>query len=611
MPRARFDDLTAGQEHSFELVGLDEVMVARDPDQVPDVLRRVERATDAGRWAAGFVGYEAAPGLDTALVVRPATPAGLPAAWFGIFRNRVPVEALVPRSVSPAPYHMSAWRAKVDRRSHAAAVARIRTAIADGETYQVNYTFRLWAAFSGDPFELYHDMILAQRGAFGVYLDTGRHCVASASPELFFHLADGRIEVRPMKGTVARGRWPEEDESMAAALTTSTKDRAENLMIVDLLRNDLGRIARFGTVRVDELFALERYETVWQLTSRVSAELGDDVGLADVFTALFPSGSVTGAPKPRTMEIISDLETSPRGVYCGAVGFVGPHMTAGRRASFNVAIRTATVDCDEGTATYGVGGGITWDSDPAAEYEEARAKARVLGERRPEFSLVETLRWEPDAGFVWLDLHLERLAASAAYFGFPVNHLAVVAALQRHMSGATEPHRVRLVVGRDGAIDIASGTLTAPLHLVMVPAADPVWFSIDEVPVNANDVFMFHKTTRRHAYDTRLKRHAAADEVLMLNTQGDITEFTNGNVVVELDGVWVTPPVSAGLLGGVFRAHLLARAEIIEDTITRADLARAAQIAFINSVRGWRPAVPLAVGAPRAGAWLSDAEGVG
>ncbi len=611
MPRARFDDMTSGREHSFELVGLEEVVVAHSADHVADVLRRVERATDAGQWAAGFVSYEAAPGLDRALAVAPETRGAIPAAWFGIFRSRIAVEQLAPRAVSPAPYHMSAWRAMVDRRAHAAAIGRIRDHIADGDTYQVNYTFRLTAAFSGDPFELYHDMVLAQRGAFGVYLDTGRYCIASASPELFFARGDGRIELRPMKGTIPRGRWPEEDEAKAQALTGSAKDRAENLMIVDLLRNDVGRVAEFGTVRVDDLFALERYETVWQLTSRISAEVPDDVGLVDVFAAVFPSGSVTGAPKPRTMEIITELETSPRGVYCGAVGCVAPRDEGGRRATFNVAIRTATVDCDEGTATYGVGGGITWDSDSEGEYEEARAKARVLGERRPEFSLLETLRWDPGEGYALLDRHLERLAASAAYFGFPLNHLAVAAALQRQVNGATVPHRVRLVVGRDASIDVAAGPLAAPFHHAMDPGADPVWYMVDDVPINSGDVFMFHKTTRRYAYDQRLKRHPAADEVLMINERGEITEFTTGNVVVEIDGTWRTPPVAAGLLGGVFRAHLIAAGGVVEDVVTRRDLARATQVAFVNSVRGWRPARPLPLGASAQPAWLSDVEGVG
>jgi len=611
MQRARFDDLTAGREHSFELIGLEEVFVVRRVSHLAGVLRSVEVATDAGRWAAGYVAYEAAPGLDPALTVIPRKRGGLPAAWFGIFRERVPVERLAPRVMTPAPYHMSAWRATVDRRSHAAAVARIREHIAAGDTYQTNYTFRLGAAFSGDPFELYHDLILAQRGAFGVYLDTGRHCIASASPELFFALGDGRIEVRPMKGTIRRGRWPVEDDARAGALVTSPKDRAENLMIVDLLRNDLGRIARFGSVEVSELCALERYETVWQLTSRIAADVADGIGLVDIFTALFPSGSVTGAPKPRTMEIITEIETSPRGVYCGAVGFVAPRDEGGRRAIFNVAIRTVTVDCDEGAAAYGVGGGITWDSDATVEYEEARAKARVLGERRPAFSLVETLRWDPGDGYAFLELHLERLAASAAYFGFPCSPLAVSTALQRAVATAATAHRVRLELGHTGAVDVAASPLTAPLHMTMASATEPVAFAVDGSPVNSDDVFMFHKTTRRSAYDKRLKRHPAADEVLMVNERGEVTEFTTGNVVAELDGRWVTPPVSTGLLGGVFRAHLLATGGVTEATITLTDLERATRIGLVNSVRGWRPAVPLAEF--RTGKLLrfSDAEGVG
>lgn len=609
MPRARFDDLTPGREHSFELHGFDDVVVAHEPDGVRTALSAVQLATDAGRFAAGYVAYEAAPGLDPALETHPRV-SGLPLVWFGIFKERIAVAGLQPRTLRPAPYHMSAWRTSVDRDTHGTAIATIRHHIGAGDTYQANYTLQLNASFSGDAFELYHDLALAQRGGFAVYLDTGRHQIVSASPELFYSLHNGRIEVCPMKGTVRRGRWPAEDLEKAAWLKASEKDRAENLMIVDLLRNDLGRIAKFGTVEVDELLALERYETVWQLTSHISAELRDDVTLEGIFGALFPSGSVTGAPKARTMEILHELESVPRGVYCGAVGFVSPPTKGVRRSVFNVAIRTVTVDADEGTASYGVGGGITWDSISRAEYEEARAKARLLVERRPDFSLLETMRWDPETGFAWLDRHLARLEASADYFGYTCVTASILDALESAVHAAVEAQRLRLVVRRNGSTDVAAAPIRMPLHLEPDDEDDPVWFEIADIPVRSQDVFLFHKTTRRDAYDDRLKRHPQADDVLLVNERGELTEFATGNVAIELDHRWWTPPLESGLLAGVFRSVLLDSGAIAERVMTRSDLDAASRIAFINSVRGWRPAAPLASRDNRPDRWFSDVGGL-
>ncbi len=596
MARARFDDLTPGREHAFELEGLEDVVVATELGQVRLALQAVESANRRGLWAGGFVAYEAAPAFDPAFRVHP-TESDLPLAWFGLFRRRVDDDGFRPRTLRPAPYHISAWRTQVDRTEHAEAIAAIRGYIGAGDTYQVNFTFRLRAAFSGAPEELYRDLVLAQRGAFGAYLDTGHHVIASASPELFYAREGGRIEVRPMKGTIGRGRWADEDRAQAKRLTGSVKERAENLMIVDLLRNDLGRIAEFGSVRVDELFALERYETVWQLTSRISAEVDEDVGLDRTFAALFPSGSVTGAPKARTTEIIHELERTPRGVYCGAVGYSAPHVgDAPPRSTFNVAIRTVTLDPSEGTAEYGVGGGITWDSLSDAEYAEARVKAQLLVERRPEFSLLETLRWEPGNGYRWRDGHVDRLAASADFFGFPCDIGEVEAALDEAVDGASSDQRVRLLLRRDGSIETTGVPHLVDIHPVPNEVGDPVRFAIDSAPVNPLNVFLYHKTTRRGVYDERLKRHPQADDVLLINDRGTVTEFTIGNVAVEIDGRWCTPPIECGVLGGVFRRAMLDAGVLIERPIRIEDVVAARRVAFLNSVRGWRPAVMIDAG---------------
>ena len=378
-PWARFDDLRAGTAVWFPRAS--HALVATSPDDVAPVLAEVERATASGAWAFGYVSYEAARGLDPALPVHEPV-AGLPLAWFGIGPPpmTVPVvEPPSPRGYTAGPWHC-AWTAPEHRR----AVRAVRDRIAAGDTYQVNLTTRMSAPVSGSLEDFYAELALAQQGAYHAYLDLGRFAIAGASPELFFELRGRDLVMRPMKGTAPRGATPAADARLARDLRTSEKDRAENIMIVDLVRNDLARVAATGSVAVTALCRLERYETVHQLTSEVTARLRPEVGLVDVFRALFPCGSVTGAPKRETMRIIRDLEPGPRGVYCGAVGVLGPGF-----ARFNVAIRTACVDRATGTAEYGTGGGVTWSSDPAGEYAELLAKTRVL----PCHTSDETVRY--------------------------------------------------------------------------------------------------------------------------------------------------------------------------------------------------------------------------
>ena len=356
-----------------------------------NVISQVEAAAASGLWAVGYIAYDAAPAFDKNLRVRPrgSYHQELPLVWFGLFETRI----LNPGFGNDlGEYQLGDWE-WVDQRPHFEAdVSKIKEFVVAGDTYQANYTSRLRTMFSGDPLALYRDISAAQSGGYGTFIDTGRFKIASASPELFFDrypLRDGVDELitRPMKGTVRRGRWAEEDEKRRRQLAESAKDRAENLIIVDLLRNDLGRVAEFGSVNVDALMAVERYDTVWQMTSTISAEVDAATSLNQVLDGLFPCGSITGAPKVRTMEIISELESEPRGVYTGAIGFVSPPGVGGPRASFSVGIRTVVIDGDTGEAEYGVGGGITFGSDPAAEYEEAALKAKILSYGRPDFEL--------------------------------------------------------------------------------------------------------------------------------------------------------------------------------------------------------------------------------
>ncbi|HEU0055260.1 MAG TPA: aminodeoxychorismate synthase component I, partial [Longimicrobium sp.] len=428
---ARFDSLGhGGGGRSFLFRRPRRVVEAWATADVLPALREVEAAVADGLHAAGFVAYEAAPGLDPALATHPPDPR-LPLLRFVLCEERVETEPPSGDGDGDADaFRLGAFSPALAEDDYAAAVERIRALIAAGDTYQVNFTFPLRAAFEGDAAALYRRLRLAQRADFHAFLRFGDTSIVSASPELFFRQVGGELELRPMKGTRPRGRWPEEDARLAAELLSSEKERAENLMIVDLLRNDAGRVAEFGSVRVDRLFEVERYETVHQLTSTIRARVREGVGLADLFGALFPCGSVTGAPKVRTSEIIAELERGPRGVYTGAVGFASPG-----EAVFSVAIRTLVVDHAAGTAELGVGSGVTFDSAAAAEYRECLAKSAFATHAPHDFRLLETLLWEPGEGYFLLDGHLERLSRSAAYFGFRCDRDEVVAALERSAGG--------------------------------------------------------------------------------------------------------------------------------------------------------------------------------
>ena len=548
-----------------------EVIEARWLADIGTALAQVDAAVAAGRHAIGFVAYEAAPAFDGALAARP--PGALPLAWFALFDG--------PCRIDPGPIAAAtaAWRPRSDRRAHAGAVAAVRESIARGDVYQVNHTVRLDVDVGGDPGALYRRLLAAQGPGYGARIHTGRHEILSASPELFFARDGRRLLTRPMKGTARRGRWLEEDDRRAAALAASPKERAENVMIVDLVRNDLGRIAETGSIRVQSLFEVERRPTVLQMTSTIAATLLPGTSTFDAFAALFPCGSVTGAPKIAATRAIAALEPDPRGVYCGAIGHLAPN----GEVAFSVAIRTLTIDHETGGAEYGVGGGITWDSESEWEYDEMVAKAAILTADLPSFELLETLRFENGA-FCRLERHLARLEASAAYFGFDAPRLRAAAATAlagfTRGPGAASIARVRLRVAPDGAAIVESG----PMH---TPPAEPPATVLAQTPVRSSDRFLFHKTTRRGLYDRARAEHPEFFDVLLWNERSEITEFTTGNVVVEIDGERWTPPRECGLLAGTFRGELLEVGALGERVIHRDDLARASRVWLVNSVREW------------------------
>lgn len=564
-PTLRFDFPTA----ALWFRRPERVLEARRVEEVLPVLAAVEAGAAAGLHAAGFLAYEAAPAFDPALAVHP--PGDLPLAWFGLFHAPSPREDTGPEE----GFRVSPWRASVSGADYDAAIRRIHAAIADGETYQVNHTLRLRADFSGSDRALYHRLRRAQRSGYGARLDLGRFRILSASPELFFHWKDGRLTTRPMKGTMRRGLWAREDERLADALRRSEKDRAENVMVVDMMRSDMGRIAVPGSVRVESLFDVETYPTLHQLTSTITARTPTATRLTDVFRALFPSASITGAPKVNTMRWIRALEPEPRGVYCGAIGIVRP----GGEAVFSVPIRTLTLDMETGVAEYGVGGGVTWDSTREGEYAEAWLKADVLTRDTPRFDLLETLLLV-EGDYSLMARHLDRLEASARYFGFPPAREAARAALRAfaaaHPAGRW---RVRLLFPEQGPPRVEGAPLTADTRPRLFTPAAP--------PVDAQDPFLYHKTTHRAVYDARRAGSDDVYDVLLWNERGELTEFTTGNVALEMEGRRYTPPVESGLLAGTFRDHLLRAGELTERVLTRADLRAASRVWFLNSVRGW------------------------
>lgn len=568
-PIARFDDLRSGTTLQFS--NLTDEVVAYHPDQVLDALRRVDEASRQGSWCFGFLAYEAASGLDPDLRTREPID-GFPLVWFGLADGPdIPVS---PAGIGGA-HQVGQWSLDWDEPDHARHVAAVREAIARGETYQCNLTTTLRGELTGDLLGYYLDLAANQRGSYNAFLDLDRWAILSASPERFFGLRDDILTVTPMKGTARRAPLPAVDDRVRHELRTNPKDRAENVMIVDLIRNDLNHICRAGTVAVTELLAAEKYPTVWQLTSTVTGQLRERLGLAEIFTSLFPCGSVTGAPKISTMDLIRQLETSPRGVYCGAIGYLAP----GRHAEFSVAIRTLLVDRNDDSASYGVGGGVTWSSTAEGEYQELLAKARILTAAAPAaVELIETLA-VVDSQPRNLTEHLERMASSAGWFDFAFDQPAIEEAV-RQVRGTWI---IRIRLARDGSFTLEPRTLA-------VSPPDPVRLALDDRPIDQASPFIYHKTTHREFYAAALARHPGADDVVLVNPLGHVTETTTANLAARLDGTWFTPPPSDGLLPGIGRRLAIEQGRLTERSLSIADLRRADSLAVISSVRGWRAA---------------------
>ncbi|MBI9050473.1 MAG: aminodeoxychorismate synthase component I [Anaerolineaceae bacterium] len=551
------------------------VVAVHQTHEVLAALRAVEEEVAQGKWAAGFITYEAAAAFDAALAVH-EDGSGLPLLWFGIFD--------APQSIS-APSIIEeqtilAWQASIDVEKYNTGFNQIKEHIARGDSYQVNYTFRLHAPFQGKSEDLFARAVHAQGSGYPGFVDLKDWSIASASPELFFTLDGEKLISKPMKGTAPRGLRLADDLKMAEWLKLSEKNRAENVMIVDMVRNDMGRIARVGSVKVPKLFDVEKYRTVWQMTSTVECETAASV--CEIFQALFPAASITGAPKARTMQIIKELEGNPRRIYTGTLGYIAP----GRQAQFNVAIRTALVDKRSGQVEYGLGGGIVWDSEQNDEFREAYTKANILTQTHPQFSLLETILWSPDSGYELLDRHLNRMEDSAQYFDFAFNVDEIRRTLadlanQFHAGENTIPknQRVRLCVNAEGEIEIETYELK--------PLPTPYRIRLADKPISGQNPFLFHKTTFRKMYQKSDCK--CCDDILLWNELGEVTESTIANLVVVKKGEWITPPVHCGLLPGTARAQWLSDGKIREAVIRVDELADCEEIYLLNSVRGlWK-----------------------
>ncbi len=549
-----------------------EVLITRDSADVLDLLIEIERRVNEEKlFAAGYISYEAASGIDSAYVTK--TDNRLPLICFSLFAEIRESETL--EQYDDKSRMALRWQLTSSRDRYVETFAAIKRQIELGNTYQINYTVRESAANVTNPWELF--LRTAADAPYAAFIDCDDHAIVSASPELFFHLNDEHLISKPMKGTAQRGLTTTDDIALGQGLFESEKNRAENVMITDMVRNDIGRVAKAGSVHVPNLFEIEKYPTVWQMTSTVSANTKASV--SEIIQALFPCASVTGAPKVSSMKIIADLEDTPREIYTGAIGMIAPN----RQARFNVAIRTAYIDKKTNEAIYGVGGGIVWDSDPNEEYQECLAKAKILSSSVSiqEFELLETMLWCPKDGFVLLNEHLSRLGGSAEYFDFVFDLAMIEAALASLVQHIPKiRHRIRILLQRDGQLRMTYTPISDEPEQITQKIA------LATQPIDINSPFIYHKTTLREIYEQALQSASDTDDVLLWNPDGFITETSIANVIVRIDGELYTPPIECGLLAGTYRELLLRKGEVKERKIHLDELSPTSELTLINSVRG-------------------------
>ncbi|MBY4637870.1 aminodeoxychorismate synthase component I [Sphingopyxis sp. XHP0097] len=567
-----------------------DVVAAHDAREIPALLDTLEAARRRGLYCAGYLSYDAGQGLAPAWrgAIEAREDAGAPLAWFGLFASVERIDADAVENLLPDP--AGAWVGpvvpRVSRGDFEASIARVLDYIEAGDIYQANLTFRADVLFQGNPLGVYARLRRTARAGYGGFIWTGDRAIASLSPELFFSLRGKDVMARPMKGTAGRRDDREADRRAAAELARDPKQRAENLMIVDLIRNDLSRVAAAGSVKVPDLFRVESFPTIHQLVSDVTAELPEGAGAVDVLRAAFPCGSITGAPKVRAMEIIDSLESDARGIYTGSIGFIEPNGDA----AFNVAIRTLVFCSQHGAdrglqdgpmcATLGLGSGIVADSRAAEEWRECLAKGEFVGAAGESFDLIETMQFDPVDGIQRLDGHIARMKASADAFGFRFDRHGARNNLQSATFRMRNAARVRMRLAPSGALAVEVSPLPRLAEL-------PVPVAVRPAPMPAGDFRLGHKTSLRAPYEAA-RRESGAIEVLFVDEPGFVTEGSWSNIFVERDGLLLTPPASLGLLPGVLRAELIEKGRAVESHLRLADLGNGFFIG--NSLRGLIPA---------------------
>jgi para-aminobenzoate synthetase/4-amino-4-deoxychorismate lyase len=575
------ETLKSDPENFRSLLFIDPVFVLQTSriDEVEKVLKEAEDFLKKGFYAAGYVAYEAGYAFEEKLrsLVRDVTFSS-PLVWFGIFEKPCICDTEKPGTENEnSAYNISRIDLNITKTEYAERIERIKDYIGSGDTYQINFTWNPGFSFNGSPLALYSDLKKKQTVAYAAFIRTGDMHILSLAPELFFRRKGKKITARPMKGTMKRGRTSAEDNRNRELLQKSEKNRAENIMIVDLLRNDLGKVCHTGSVRTKSLFDVEKYETLFQMTSTIEGELKPETSYADIFRSLFPSGSVTGAPKLRSMQIIHELEKEKRGVYTGAIGYLSPH----EEAVFNIAIRTAVIEKNRGKM--GIGSGIVWDSKADDEYRECSLKMNFLTEPVKEFSLLETMLLHKGR-YRLLDSHIRRIKESAEYFGFPFDAGKFLKVLEKNAVGldSREKYRVRALVDKKGNFSIENMKLAEQ-------SGEKAFIALAGQKTDSQNIFLYHKTTKREFYDTMYRKALEKGffDLVFINEKGEVTEGCISNIFIKRKGKLITPPIECGLLDGLMRQYILSKTRnAAEDVITPDDLRNAEEIYFCNSVRG-------------------------
>jgi len=551
-------------------------------EDVKDAFFELEDFLSKGYYAAGFISYEAGFSFEENLKGLRLDP-GFPLIWFGIykkpiiFRHREKIDLFTNKN---STYSINNLRFNISRKKYVDNIKKIKNFIKRGDTYQVNYTFKYKFNFSGSLHGFYEDLKSKQSVSYSSRIKTPEFSILSLSPELFFRKNKALMEVRPMKGTIDRGRDADQDRRNIEILSQSLKDRSENVMIVDLLRNDLGRISRAGTVATERLFEVERYETLLQMISIVKAKLKKNVSLYELFRAIFPSGSVTGAPKISTMKIINSLEKEPRRVYTGSAGFFAPNGDA----VFNVAIRTVLINNKTKKGEMGVGSGVVIDSEPYKEFEECKLKADFITKKKADFKLIETILWQPDKGYFLLKEHIDRLSSSCEYFNFKFDKKYIrrmLKGLEKEFKNRFD-YRVRLLLGSDGNVKSSFSRISNNAVVQKVRFSDK--------RVSSRHVFLYHKTTDRELYNKEHKKWKKKGyfDIIFTNEKNQITEGAISNIIIKKGKAYYTPPVESGLLNGVFRKSLLKKIPLKEKVLYKKDVLCANEVYMVNSVRGMK-----------------------